>query len=112
MMQRRTFLRWSMLSLASSALPLATVHGQQDQTLSGQQPDPHDGDQRSQNKPEPPDGTPAADDSSRTADKDPSKITHKDADGLEYRECPQCGFNMYRQDHTWTCENCGYSYTE
>jgi len=43
---------------------------------------------------------------------DETKITRKDAEGREYRECPQCGSNMYRQDRTWTCENCGYSYTE
>jgi hypothetical protein len=106
-MQRRTFLRWSMLSLASSAFSPATVHGQQDQAASGQQPETPDGDQRNQNKPQ----APETGDSS-TADKDPSRITHKDADGVEYRECPQCGFNMYRQDRTWTCENCGYSYSE
>ena len=35
-----------------------------------------------------------------------------DAEGHEYRVCPQCGSNMYRQGRTWTCENCGYSYIE
>lgn len=35
-----------------------------------------------------------------------------DADGREYRVCPQCASNMYRQGRTWTCENCGYSYVE
>jgi rubredoxin len=38
--------------------------------------------------------------------------TKLDANGNEYRECPQCGGNMYRQGRTWTCENCGYSYVE
>jgi rubredoxin len=38
--------------------------------------------------------------------------TKLDADGNEYRVCPQCGGNMYRQGRTWTCENCGYSYVE
>jgi hypothetical protein len=38
--------------------------------------------------------------------------TKLDANGYEYRECPQCGGNMYRQGRTWTCENCGYSYIE
>ena len=38
--------------------------------------------------------------------------TRRDAAGLEYRVCPQCGSNMYRQNQTWTCENCGYSYVE
>ena len=45
-------------------------------------------------------------------DEDPAKVTRLDADGNEYRECPQCGSNMYRQGRTWTCENCGYSYIE
>src|SRR6476469_3441855 len=108
MMQRRTFLRWSMLSLAASVALLATVHGQQDQAPSGQHPETQEGDQRIQNKPQ----APETEDSSSTRDQDPSRVTRKDADGLEYRECPQCGFNMYRQDRTWTCENCGYSYSE
>jgi predicted RNA-binding Zn-ribbon protein involved in translation (DUF1610 family) len=38
--------------------------------------------------------------------------TKIDAEGREYRVCPQCGSNMYRQGRTWTCENCGYSYVE
>ena len=45
-------------------------------------------------------------------DEDATKVTKVDADGNEYRECPQCGSNMYRQGRTWTCENCGYSYVE
>jgi len=43
---------------------------------------------------------------------DETKITRKDDQGRDYRICPQCGYNMYKQDRTWTCENCGYSYTE
>jgi predicted RNA-binding Zn-ribbon protein involved in translation (DUF1610 family) len=35
-----------------------------------------------------------------------------DREGIEVRECPQCGHNMYQQGRTWTCENCGYSYIE
>jgi rubredoxin len=38
--------------------------------------------------------------------------TKIDADGREYRTCPQCGHHMYQQGRTWTCENCGYSYLE
>jgi len=41
-----------------------------------------------------------------------SSDTKLDANGVEYRECPQCGGNMYQQGRTWTCENCGYSYIE
>jgi len=43
---------------------------------------------------------------------DETRITKKDENGRDYRICPQCGYNMYKQDRTWTCENCGYSYTE
>jgi secreted PhoX family phosphatase len=43
---------------------------------------------------------------------DEFKITRKDENGRDYRTCPQCGYNMYRQERTWTCENCGFSYTE
>ncbi len=43
---------------------------------------------------------------------DESTVTLKDDRGREYRVCPECGANMYRQESTWTCENCGYSYTE
>ena len=42
----------------------------------------------------------------------PKTETKIDDEGREYRVCPQCGSNMYRQGRTWTCENCGYSYVE
>ena len=32
-----------------------------------------------------------------------------DKEGREYRVCPQCGYNMYKQGRMWICENCGYS---
>jgi ribosomal protein S27AE len=35
-----------------------------------------------------------------------------DKEGREYRVCPQCGYNMYKQVKMWVCENCGYSYVE
>jgi hypothetical protein len=35
-----------------------------------------------------------------------------DAEGREYRVCPQCAYNMYKQGRMWVCENCGYSYVE
>ena len=35
-----------------------------------------------------------------------------DKEGREYRVCPQCGYNMYKQGRMWVCENCGYSYVE
>jgi len=35
-----------------------------------------------------------------------------DKEGREYRVCPQCAYNMYREGRMWVCENCGYSYVE
>jgi hypothetical protein len=35
-----------------------------------------------------------------------------DKEGREYRICPQCGYNMYKEGRMWVCENCGYSYVE
>jgi hypothetical protein len=35
-----------------------------------------------------------------------------DKEGREYKVCPQCGYNMYKQGRMWICENCGYSYVE
>ena len=46
----------------------------------------------------------------QTAKQDPSKLYDKN--GIEYRVCERCGGNMYREDKTWTCEQCGLSYTE
>ena len=46
---------------------------------------------------------------------DGKKDTEKklfDEDGREYRVCPQCAYNMYKQGRMWVCENCGYSYVE
>lgn len=51
-------------------------------------------------------------DGDKPSEEDPFKVTKKDEEGRDYRICPQCGFNMYKQDRTWTCENCGYSYVE
>jgi hypothetical protein len=67
------------------------------------------------------DGTPKDDDKS---EQDEAKSGEKpyrsegadgkfyDRQGVEVRECPECGHNQYQQGRTWTCENCGYSYVE
>ncbi len=52
------------------------------------------------------------DDSKKSDDSSSDSETKTDAQGREYRVCPQCGSNMYREGRTWTCENCGYSYVE
>jgi hypothetical protein len=38
--------------------------------------------------------------------------TYVDKEGREYRICPQCAYNMYKQGRMWVCDNCGYSYVE
>jgi hypothetical protein len=43
---------------------------------------------------------------------EPKRKPLLDKDGREYRVCDMCGGNMYKQDNTWTCEQCGYSYQE
>lgn len=46
------------------------------------------------------------------AEQEKARAVLLDEDGREYQICPQCGFKMYKQGHTWTCTNCGYSYVE
>ena len=48
-------------------------------------------------------------DTGKKEDKDKKLV---DAEGREYRVCPQCAYNMYKQGRMWVCENCGYSYVE
>ena len=61
--------------------------------------------------------TPPAPEGDKPADKTeqapaPKKKPLLDKNGREYRVCDMCGGNMYKQDNTWTCEQCGYSYQE
>jgi ribosomal protein S27AE len=103
---RRGFLRGSGLLAAAlaGAVALPPAAGAQDP----QQPQQKKGEE---NKDEP-QGDEAKKKDGDQADVDPYKQTKLDEQGKEYRMCPQCGSNMYRQDRTWTCENCGYSYLE
>lgn len=89
---RRSFLRGSALFAAAIGVSVAT--GAFAQEPQEQQPKPE--------KPEEEKKDPPSTDSETKIDKD----------GREYRVCPQCASNMYRQGRTWTCENCGYSYVE
>lgn len=89
-MNRRSFLRGS--SFVAAALLAAPLTGLAQQAEPQPKPDP------SKNAPAEP-----------QPDRGP---TLKDEQGREYRVCPQCGYNMYKQENTWTCENCGYSYVE
>jgi len=111
---RRSFLRGSSLAAAAvigvAAFPLASF------AQDPQKPD----ETNDAKKDEKADENASGDGNQKdAAKKDPNapvedefKVTKKDENGREYRICPQCGYNMYRQDRTWTCENCGYSYTE
>lgn len=107
-MDRRSFLRGSALTAAAlAALPLAARAQDQQPPANKEKDKEQDKDEKQQQKAEKKEEKKDGD-----AEKDPFKETQLDADGREYRMCPQCGYNMYRQDRTWTCENCGYSYVE
>ena len=95
---RRSFLRGSALFAAAIGLGVArTAFAQEPQDP--QQPKPEDEKKKKEEQPPSDDGS-------------GQNETLVDADGREYRVCPQCASNMYRQGRTWTCENCGYSYVE
>lgn len=112
---RRSFLRGSSLAAAAivgvaAASPLVAF-AQEPQQQQQPQQDDKDKDKTKdaqKKRKDPSDDDTSSDDSSNSSG-DETKI---DAQGREYRTCPQCGFNMYRQGRTWTCENCGYSYVE
>lgn len=92
---RRSFLRGS--ALFAAAFGMAVVPG----LASGQQRPPQ---QQERPKQEEKPADPFADQK-----KDGVLI---DEEGREYRVCPQCAYNMYKQGRMWFCENCGYSYVE
>src|SRR4051812_3319867 len=112
---RRSFLKGSALLAASTlALPAVlsaqqTQDDQQKQQGQDKASDPAQGQDRQSGQ--------DAQDKSKDAPQQAAKEsdgaeTFIGADGRPFRVCPQCGSNMYKQDHTWTCENCGYSYDE
>jgi len=65
-----------------------------------------------QQEPEPAEKKGDAQDKTKAEPGQPAKKKLVDKDGREYRVCDMCGGNMYKQDKTWTCEQCGYSYDE
>src|SRR5262245_44708907 len=107
---RRGFLRGSALAAATlvgiaAASPIITFAQTQDKLP------PHD-DKKN-------DDARKDQDAAKDDDKDSKPYRVEDSDGkfydrqgVEVRECPECGHNMYQQGRTWTCENCGYSYVE
>jgi ribosomal protein S27AE len=94
---RRSFLRGS--ALFAAAIGLSVVPG-----LARQQQPP-------QPKPEEGEEKPPAENPFGEGGKSKDGKLY-DKEGREYRICPQCGYNMYKQGRMWVCENCGYSYVE
>ena len=94
---RRSFLRGSAVFAAALGLAVAPAFAQQ-------QPQPQPEPEKKEK--------PAPKDPFDTGEKpgDPKKLVDKE--GREYRICPQCGYNMYKEGRMWVCENCGYSYVE
>jgi rubredoxin len=107
-LDRRSFLRGSSLAAAAlvgmaAASPLIAFAQTQDNA-------PADDDKKKSDQDK-------KDDADGKSDSKPYRVEGADGkkydrDGIEVRECPECGHNMYQQGRTWTCENCGYSYVE
>lgn len=92
---RRSFLRGSAVFAAALGLAVAPAVAQE-------QP-------KKEEKPAPKD--PFGDDKDKDKGEGEKKVLI-DKEGREYRVCPQCAYNMYKQGRMWVCENCGYSYVE
>ena len=107
-LNRRSFLRGSIMAAAAIAAFAVSPRGAAGQD----QPRDQDKDKKEEPAGDKPADRPADNRDAATPEEDEFKITRKDERGREYRICPQCGYNMYRQDRTWTCENCGYSYID
>jgi len=92
MISRRSFLTGSLMFAA--AVPVSGMQSSTDQNSSKKKPKPKD--------PLNPNGD----------EKSSHEKTFTDKEGNQYRICPQCGYNMYKQGRMWVCDNCGYSYVE
>jgi len=97
---RRNFLRGS--ALFAAALGLSVVPALAQQPPPQPKPKPEEEEEEDPKKPKDPFGE-------GEKPKDGKLI---DKEGREYRVCPQCAYNMYKQGRMWVCENCGYSYVE
>jgi hypothetical protein len=98
-LDRRSFLRGSAVFAAALGLAVVPAFAQQPQP----KPTPE---KKKEEKPKDP---------FETEDKSKGEGENKtlvDKEGREYRVCPQCAYNMYKQGRMWVCENCGYSYVE
>ena len=97
---RRSFLRGSSLFAAAFGLSVVPALAQQPQEKPKPAPEPEE--EGEPKKPADPLGEPETSKDGKLYDKE----------GREYKICPQCGYNMYKQGRMWVCENCGYGYVE
>ena len=97
-LDRRSFLRGSVMFAAAIGVSVLPAFAQEQQP----QPKPEE-DEKKKEEPKDPFDT------GKKEDTDGKLV---DAEGREYRVCPQCAYNMYKQGRMWVCENCGYSYVE
>ncbi len=89
---RRSFLRGSGLLAAAVGIGVATSR-----SLLAQE----DAGRKDEKGPTPP------------TDPTASRETKRDSHGDLYRTCPGCRGKMYNYPaNVWTCENCGYAYSE
>ena len=94
---RRSFLRGSSVFAAAFGLSVVPALAQQQKPAPKPKPE-----EEEKEKPVDPFGEPEKPKDGKLYDKE----------GREYKVCPQCAYNMYKQGKMWVCENCGYSYVE
>lgn len=99
-LDRRSFLRGSALFAAAIGLSVAPALAHQNPQ--NQKPKPEEKPKEEEKTPEDP----------FAEGEKPKNGKLIDKEGREYRVCPQCAYNMYKQGRMWVCENCGYSYVE
>jgi predicted RNA-binding Zn-ribbon protein involved in translation (DUF1610 family) len=109
-LDRRSFLRGSSIGVAA----LLGVAAASPLIVFAQSPQSKPSDDKTKTDEKKDRDEPKADDK---AESKPTRVEGQDGklydrEGVEVRECPECGHNMYQQGRTWTCENCGYSYVE
>ena len=113
---RRGFLKGSTLFAAAALGVAASMTPVFAQDPAAPQSKPEDAKKKEDEKKDSGDGKDAKEQPKQPAgqqaaqQQDPNKLYDKN--GREYRVCERCGGNMYKEGNTWTCEQCGLSYTE
>jgi DNA-directed RNA polymerase subunit M/transcription elongation factor TFIIS len=109
---RRSFLKGSALLAAAAVVVPASLSAQNSQSQTDDKKDKSSDDQKKDGQDNQDGQDKSKDTPQQQAKESDGAQTFVGADGRPYRVCPQCGSNMYKQNRTWTCENCGYSYDE